>query len=330
MTIDNLLACEVVTADGRILRASESENEDLFWALRGGGGNFGVVTSFEFAAHPLGPEVAFVQTLYPLEAGPEVFAGYLDFVATAPDEVTADIGIWSLPAVEEVPAELHGLPFVSVHALYAGPPDLGEEVIRPLRELAEPLDDASSVLDYVALQSQSDDLFPAGLRYYWKSHYLDKLSPAAVEEILDWSDAGPRRRRSSSFGTWAVRSVAYRPMRQLSATAAPPSSSRSTRRGPGKGRIGRTSAGREPSGKTPSDSRRAGRTSASPASSRRAKRSCDGASAGVVVGASPLEQLGIAQLGPREQRHGADPGEVAKSRVEVRLRLIEPTERRGE
>ena len=192
MTIDNLLACEVVTADGRVLRASESENADLFWALRGGGGNFGVVTSFEYRAHPLGPDVAFAETFYPLERGAEVFVGYREFVATAPDEVTADIGIWSFPAVDEVPAELHGAPFVLVDALYAGPASVGEEALGPLRELAEPLDDLSSVRPYLELQSQSDAFFPAGtMRYYWKSLYLDELSDQAIETILDWSARKP-------------------------------------------------------------------------------------------------------------------------------------------
>jgi FAD/FMN-containing dehydrogenase len=192
MTIDNLLACEVVTADGRVVRASESENADLYWALRGGGGNFGVVTSFEYAAHPLGPDVAFVETFYPLERGAEVFAAYREFVATAPDEVTADIGIWSFPAIDEIPQELHGTPFIVVDALFAGPPARGEKALRPLRELAEPLDDVSRVLPYLELQSKVDAFFPAReLRYYWRSHYQDDLSDEAIETILDWSARRP-------------------------------------------------------------------------------------------------------------------------------------------
>jgi FAD/FMN-containing dehydrogenase len=192
MTIDNLLACELVTADGRVLRASETENAELFWALRGGGGNFGVVTSFEYRAHPLGPDIAFAETMYPLEQAAEVFAGYREFVRTAPNEITADIGIWSFPAVDEVPTEQHGMPFAFIDAVYAGTPALGEEAMRPLRELAEPIGDTSRVLSYLELQSKVDAFFPAGaLRYYWKSLYMDDLSDEATKVILDWSASRP-------------------------------------------------------------------------------------------------------------------------------------------
>ena len=172
MTIDNLVACEIVTADGRYLRASEDEHPDLFWALRGGGGNFGVVTAFEYAAHPHGPAGYQAEVYYPVEQAREILARWRDAVDGAPDEITSTAVFWAFPAVPEIPAELHGTPFLLVFATYAGPVEKGEEALRPLRELGTPLADASRVVDYVEAQSSLDDFFPAGRRYYWTGHYL--------------------------------------------------------------------------------------------------------------------------------------------------------------
>lgn len=194
MSIDNLVACDIVTADGSYLRASEDEHADLFWALRGGGGNFGVVTAFEYRAHPLGPEVYHAQVMYPVEQARDVIAGWRDTVSGMPDAVTSDVAFWSFPPDPAIPLELHGMPFVAVLAQYVGPVDEGERLLRPLRELGTPIVDASGAAPYLAVQSALDPLFPAGDRYYWKGLYLDRLDSEAIDLITEHSLATPSLR----------------------------------------------------------------------------------------------------------------------------------------
>ncbi len=187
MTIDNLVSAEVVLADGRRVRASADEHPDLFWALRGGGGNFGVVTWFELRLHELGPEVFAVNVAYPLEDAARVLAGWRDAVAGAPDELSTAGLIWSLPVVDALPEPLRGLPYVGVAGMWAGDPAEGERVTRVLRELATPLLDMSGPVDYLGFQSSLDPYFPAGGRYHWKALYLDGLPDAAIDTTVDWS-----------------------------------------------------------------------------------------------------------------------------------------------
>ena len=191
MTVDNLVSAEVVLADGRRVRASTDEHPDLYWALRGGGGNFGVVTSFELRLHELGPTVFALNVAYPLEHAGRVLAGWRDAVAGAPDELSTAGFIWSLPAVEELPAELRGLPYVGVAGMWAGDPAEGERATRPLRELAGPLLDMSGPAEYIDFQRSLDPFFPAGRRYHWKALYLDGLSDAAIDTTVDWSNRRP-------------------------------------------------------------------------------------------------------------------------------------------
>jgi FAD/FMN-containing dehydrogenase len=193
MTIDNLVAAEVVLADGRLVRASADEHPDLYWALRGGGGNFGVVTSFEFRLHELGPEVFGLNVAYPLEDADRVLTGWRDAVADAPDELSTAGLIWSLPVIDELPEQLRGIPYVGVAGMWAGDPDEGERVTRGLRRLATPLLDMSARAGYLEFQSSLDPFFPAGVRRYWKALYLDGFSDAAIHTTVDWS-----RRRPSS------------------------------------------------------------------------------------------------------------------------------------
>jgi FAD/FMN-containing dehydrogenase len=193
MTIDNLVAAEVVLADGRLVRASADEHPDLYWALRGGGGNFGVVTSFEFRLHELGPEVFGLNVAYPLEDADRVLTGWRDAVADAPDELSTAGLIWSLPVIDELPEQLRGIPYVGVAGMWAGDPDEGERVTRGLRRLATPLLDMSARAGYLEFQSSLDPFFPAGVRRYWKALYLDGFSDAAINTTVDWS-----RRRPSS------------------------------------------------------------------------------------------------------------------------------------
>jgi len=191
MTIDNLLAAEVVLADGRRVRASADEHPDLFWALRGGGGNFGVVTEFELRAHALGPELFVLNVAYPLEDARKVLAAWRDAVSGAPDELTTAGFVWALPVADELPEELRGRPHVGLIGIWAGDPQEGERAIAPLRELANPLVDVSGPFDYLDLQGSLDPFFPRGRRYYWKAHYLDGFSDAAIETTAEWSQRRP-------------------------------------------------------------------------------------------------------------------------------------------
>lgn len=183
---DNLVSVDVVTADGRYITASDAENADLFWAVRGGGGNFGMVTSFEFEAHPIGPEITFCAPFYAMEDAATIFRGWRDIVADAPDEFTAQIAFWSVPPHENFPAELHGRPVVITSGVHIGPLAEGERYIQPLRELGEPLLDLSGPLSYFAVQQAFDPFFTTkGDRFnHWKSLYMDDLDDEAIDRIV--------------------------------------------------------------------------------------------------------------------------------------------------
>ncbi len=186
LTCDNLLAAEVVLADGRVLHASERENSDLFWGLRGGGGNFGIVTEFEFQAYPLGPEVMQVAVFHDGEAMGEVLRHFRDFCATAPDEISllAACGVFP-PGAEIFPKALHGRHFIALIGVYIGDAAEGERILQPLRDFRPPLFDASSRLPYVTAQTFFDEDYPAGeMRYYWKSLNLTTLDDAAIDTLV--------------------------------------------------------------------------------------------------------------------------------------------------
>ncbi len=191
MTVDNLVSAEVVLADGRRVRASATEHPDLYWALRGGGGNFGVVTAFELRLHPLGPDVFALNVAYPLADAARVLAGWRDAVAGAPDELSTAGLIWSLPDMEALPEPLRGAPYVGVAGMWAGDPEEGERATRALRELATPLLDMSGPVAYADFQKALDPAFPAGTRRYWKALYLDGFSDAAIATTVDWSNRRP-------------------------------------------------------------------------------------------------------------------------------------------
>lgn len=191
LSIDNLLSVDIVTADGRLRRASPDEEPDLFWAVCGAGSNFGVVTSFEFQAHPVGPEVMVSAVFYPLEEMRAVVPAWRDYMAQAPDELSSLAICWSVPAAEPFPPEHHGRAVVIVAGAYAGPVDEGAPVIQPLRELGQPLVDLSGPWPWVALQSGFDALFPKGGLYYWKSRALDELPDAVIDEIAEFAARRP-------------------------------------------------------------------------------------------------------------------------------------------
>ena len=186
LCIDNLLSVEIVTADGRIRRASERENADLFWAVRGGGGNFGVITEFEFRLYPLGPEIMFCAPIYALECGAEPIRAWRDFLADKSDRIGSLVEFSTVAESDDFPRESWGKQVYTVAAVYAGDAAEGERVMQPLRELAPLVTDFSGRMDYCEVQQLFDTLMPAGqFRCYWKSHYLGGLSDAVIDEILD-------------------------------------------------------------------------------------------------------------------------------------------------
>lgn len=166
LTIDSLVSAQVVLADGSVVRASEDEHSDLFWALRGGGGNFGIVTEFEFALHPVGPEVMSIQVFYPFEAARDVLRFYRDFMAHAPDEVGCVALLVPVPSVEPFPEKQHGKTAVALAGCYVGPLDEGKKALEPLTTIAEPLLTVLEPMNYVDLQSSFKDAAPPGERYY--------------------------------------------------------------------------------------------------------------------------------------------------------------------
>ena len=184
LTSDNLVEAEVVCADGQIRTASAETNPDLFWALRGGGGNFGVVTSFTFRLHPVGPMVAFAGVFYPLEDLAEIERRWRDWVVQAPDEITSTILSLTFPAVPDMPEVLHDRPVAVAGGLHSGDPDEGMRLLRPLAGLGTPLFDMSQPMPYAAVQSAFDAFLPRGaIRAYWKSQYLDELTDDAIDTI---------------------------------------------------------------------------------------------------------------------------------------------------
>ena len=170
LACDNLISVDIVTASGELVRASSDDNSELFWGIRGGGGNFGIVTSFEYRLHPVGPQVMMAVVMYPAEDAPKVLPAWRDFVEQAPDEVSSQAYFWSIPAVEAFPSEIWNKPLVIVVAMYAGMADEGERILDPLRRLATPVVDLSGQMPYATAQTLFDPFLPKAQRnYYFKS-----------------------------------------------------------------------------------------------------------------------------------------------------------------
>ena len=199
LTVDNLLASDVVTADGELLRASEDEHPDLFWALRGGGGNFGAITSFEFRLHSVGPTVLAGPILWDATDAREVLRFYRDFLRNAPDELGTVVRFGAAPPLPDVPDNLHWRPVVMVGTCYAGPIENGEQVLRPLRAYRTPLLDLVGPARYVGFQSALDSTVVHGWNYYWKSTHLPDLSDDLIDVIAAhaFSCSSPRSVRGT-------------------------------------------------------------------------------------------------------------------------------------
>jgi FAD/FMN-containing dehydrogenase len=183
LTVDNFLAAEVVTADGKLLRTSENEHPDLFWALRGGGGNFGVVTSFEFRLHSVGPAVLAGPILWDATDAVEVLRFYRDFVRDAPEELGTVVRFGAAPPLPVIPEHLHWRPVVMVGTCYAGPIEHGEQVLRPLRAYGASRLDLVGPTPYVLFQSALDSTVLHGWNYYWKSTHLPELCDGLIDVI---------------------------------------------------------------------------------------------------------------------------------------------------
>ena len=193
LSCDNLRSAEVVTADGEFVTASETSHTDLFWALRGGGGGCGVVTAFEFDCHPVGPDVATCFAFYPGDRATDCLRAYREFTATAPDEVSTLTSAGVMYDPDLFQSEFVDDPKFAVMGCYAADPEVGERVLAPLRSLADPIADYSGVREYVDFQQLLDADYPAGMRYYWKSLYLDGLPDAAIDRIAYWAETAPSR-----------------------------------------------------------------------------------------------------------------------------------------
>ena len=184
LTIDSLEAADVVLADGRMVRASADEHPDLFWALRGGGGDFGVVTSFEFRARRVGPMVLAGMLVYPWERAGEALRAGRDLAVGAPPELTVFDVVLTAPPQEPFPPELQGRPVAIVAVAWSGDLDEGERVLAPLRETSSPAVDLVGPMPYVALQSMLDETAPPGGRYYDRLHYLPEVSDGFIDTLL--------------------------------------------------------------------------------------------------------------------------------------------------
>lgn len=176
LSCDNLIAAELVTADGRLLRASAGEHPDLFWALRGGGGNFGIVTAFEYRLHPIGTSLLVGSVLHAYDHARGAMRFYDEFSRGAPDEVSVDAALVTLPSGDRA---------FSISACYIGPPDAGEPAIAPLLEFGTPVERRLQPVPYLTIQSAGDSLFPRGRRYYWKAQFLREIRDEAIDALLD-------------------------------------------------------------------------------------------------------------------------------------------------
>ena len=185
LTVDNLISADVVTADAKLVRASEKENPDLFWALRGGGGNFGVVTSFEFKLHPLGPEVLSGLVVHPLEQAAELLPEFRRIADQAPDELTIWVVMRKAPPLPFLPPEWHGKDVLVFAACYSGDMKEGEKALKALRALGKPIVDVIAPHPFTAWQAAFDPLLTPGARNYWRSHDFADLPDAAINVILN-------------------------------------------------------------------------------------------------------------------------------------------------
>jgi FAD/FMN-containing dehydrogenase len=185
LTVDNLISVDVVTAKGELLHASERENPDLFWAVRGGGGNFGIVTSFEFRLHPIGPQVLAGLIVHPIANAKELFEGYRKLTAAAPDELTCWVVLRKAPPLPFLPPEVHGKLVMVLAMCWCGDLEAGNKAVAPFRALGKPIADVVGPSPFTGWQGAFDPLLTPGARNYWKSHDFTSLNAELIDVILD-------------------------------------------------------------------------------------------------------------------------------------------------
>ena len=191
LAADNLISADVVTAEGKLVRASETENSDLFWALRGGGGNFGVVSSFEFRLHPVGPMVLSGLIVHPFARAKELLAGYRQVASKAPDELTVWVVLRQAPPLPFLPAEVHGKEVLVFAVCYTGDEVSGQRALEPLRALGQPIADVIGMQPYAAWQTAFDPLLTPGAYNYWKSHNFLELGDGLLDALTSYTSRLP-------------------------------------------------------------------------------------------------------------------------------------------
>lgn len=182
---DNVVGMDVVTADAQFVRASNKENEDLFWGLRGGGGNFGVVTGIDYTLYPVGPEIVGGLVAWPASEAPGILDLYRSFANKAPPELTLVVLMRPAPPAPWLPKDMNGKPIIAILACYSGDPAQGEKIVAPIKSFGKPIGDILVRRPYVQLQSLLDATQPKGRRYYWKSEYLPGVEPALCEKFIE-------------------------------------------------------------------------------------------------------------------------------------------------
>ena len=185
LTVDQLLSVDLITADGQFVKASERENADLFWGVRGAGGNFGIVTEFEFRLNPVGPTVLAGPIFWPMEESPNVLRFYRGWITDVPEELTTIVVHRKMPPLPDIPAELHWKPVVTVICCYAGPVEEGEKVIRPMKEFGSPILDLCTPKPFTAHQAMFDPSFPQGWWYYFRSCDIAELGDEVIDIIAE-------------------------------------------------------------------------------------------------------------------------------------------------
>ncbi|MFC2053405.1 FAD-binding oxidoreductase [Chloroflexota bacterium] len=186
-TSDNLISAEIVTADGELLTANATENPDLFWGIRGGGGNFGIATSFKYQLHPVGPEVLAGMVIHPLDAAGDVLRFFRDFTASTPEELGAAAVFLLAPPAPFIPQELHGKPVLAIIVCYVGHVEDGERLVQPLRDFGTPIFDGINRKPFAVHNSSLDAGQPTGMHYYWKSEYFTEIVDDAIESLVSFA-----------------------------------------------------------------------------------------------------------------------------------------------
>jgi FAD/FMN-containing dehydrogenase len=191
MTIDNLVSAEMVTSDGKKIQVSKDENTDLFWAIRGGGGNFGVVTQFEFALYPVGPEILAGLIVFPMDQAKQVLKKYREFVKSTPEELNIWVVLRKAPPLPFLPVNVHGKEVIVLAIFFAGDISKGEKLINPLRSFGDAHGEHIGAQPYAQWQQAFDPLLTPGARNYWKSHNFTELSDGALDSIIEFAGKLP-------------------------------------------------------------------------------------------------------------------------------------------